>query len=234
MTESIEPSSPSLRRWLLCAAGPFALAAASAGLCYAAAGTSLGLLFGGLIFAALLAPPLVLSETCLMRQCLVAAGIADGIAMVWLAGVFDSAWSVRQWLTCYLLLAAWVAALGGLVVCLWRCGLGRITASAAGVVLAILWLTWPVWLSPWLNGRRGEAIAAWLTPPHPMMAINAVVQDQLGIWSQQTLAYHLTNLGQHVAYTLPGGIAVAATVHLTIGLALGALAGFIKTRSDPT
>ncbi len=206
--------SPESPRGLLAAAAlPFALAVLAGMLCRLAAGTSLGLLLGGFVFAAVAVAPLVLAEARPWRQAMVAGAVVDGMGLVWLLGVWDSAWTLRQWLACYVLLAVWGAALGALGVRLWRMGLGRVGAAAVGVVLALLWLSWPVWLSPWLNGARGEMLVGWLVPPHPLMAVNAAVQDRLGVWSQQTLAYHLTNLGQHVAYSLPTGVGVAVMAH---------------------
>ena len=52
-----------------------------------------------------------------------------------------------------------------------------------------------------------------------------ITHGDLGIWSEQRIAYtHLLNLGQDVAYNLPGSILPATVFYLVIG-ALGLLAG---------
>src|SRR5262245_562969 len=62
---------------------------ASVGM-YAAAGATLGLFFGGILLAALLVPPLGLIRSNTPDRLLVAAGVCDGIAVVWLVTLFGS------------------------------------------------------------------------------------------------------------------------------------------------
>ncbi|HEY1628968.1 MAG TPA: hypothetical protein VGF52_03860, partial [Tepidisphaeraceae bacterium] len=63
-------------RWLgICAAawGALAISVMAEGACFATLGTTLGLFFGGIIFAALLVPPLVLAQERLVDRLMIAA-----------------------------------------------------------------------------------------------------------------------------------------------------------------
>lgn len=218
---SVEPglSNRTVSDLLRAAAAPFALALLAGIACYLAGGPTLGLFFGPILFASILAPPLVLAERDLIGRLFVAGAIIDGIAVVWLAAVIFSPTTLLQWLTCYLVLIAWVAALWGVAAALDRLLRLALAAQAVTVILALAWLTWPVWLSPWLIGRDGASIAAWLTPAHPLLAINGVLAH-LGIWSEQGIAYHLTNLGQDVPYELPASMLPAVLLHLLVGITM--------------
>ena len=55
-----------------------------------------------------------------------------------------------------------------------------------------------------------------LVAPHPMLAINSVLQH-LGLWNQQPLAYNLTVLNQDAYLPLPQSILPAVGVHTLIG-----------------
>src|SRR5450432_1723305 len=98
--------------WIAWAAILLGIVAESA--CYFAVGATLGLFFGGIIFAALLVPPLVLAEERLVDRVMIAAGICDGVAIVWLMPMIQGTITPRQFLFCYVLLAAWCAALLGM------------------------------------------------------------------------------------------------------------------------
>jgi hypothetical protein len=200
----------------------FALSVALTSACYAAAGASLGLYFGGTLLATIVAPPVVLAHETLARRAFAYAGVVDGVGLVWLIAALRSETTLGDWLACYVLLAAYVLALAGLALLMLRLRAGAIAASATAVVAGLLWLTWPVWLSPWLSGDRGAAIVAWLAPAHPLLAINGVL-FHLGAWSEQQLAYHLTNLQQDVPYRLPTNALPSIAAHLLIGAALAFL-----------
>jgi hypothetical protein len=217
--------------------------------CYAAVGATLGLFFGGIVFAAILVPPLVLAEERIGERLLIAAAVCSGIAIVWGIMLIDSAITPRQFFCCYILLAAWCAALMGAamliakVFCQFhlarrdytpggggpRCvhrGLNgnAIVASAITIVIAFLWLTWPIWLATHLSHSNSEFFISYFVPPHPLLAINGVLAN-LGVWSERPIAYaYLMNLGQDVPYTLPRSVWPCAAVHLLIGV-IGAVIG---------
>jgi hypothetical protein len=211
------------------------------GACFAALGTKLGLFFGGIIFAALLVPPLVLAQERLVDRLMIAAAICDGIAIVWLIALFDGTIKLRQFLSCYVLLAAWCAALLGATMLIAgiasqfhlarrdytsgpRCnhrGLNgsAIVAAAIATFIALSWLTSPIWFAAHLSHANSSFYISWFVPPHPLLAINGILAN-LGVWSEKPIAYaYLLNLGQDVPYTLPHSIWPCATVHLLIGAA---------------
>lgn len=222
---SVEPglSNRTVSDLLRAAAVPLALALLCATGCYIAAGPTLGLFFGGMLFCAIITPPLLAWEPDRTGRLFVAGAVIDGTAAVWLVAVFTSPTTVVQWLLSYLVLMGWVAALWGLVALLGRLLRSALAAQAVTVLVAMAWLSWPVWLSPWLAGQRGAAVASWLTAAHPLMAINGVLLH-LGVWSEQSIAYWLTNLGQDVPYSLPS-VWAAVGLHLLLGIALIWFAG---------
>lgn len=222
-------SPPTLRSFLGAAASPFILSGACAALCYALSGPSLNLYIGSILFATLIAPALTLAEPTPMRQFIAAGSVVDGVGLVWLVAALQSATTLWQWLMCYVLLACYVAAIGALAVLLVRMKFNRIPASAIVVILGLAWLTWPVWLSPWLD----ERMASWLVPAHPLLAINGELVH-LGVWGEQTVAYRLTNLGQHVSYRLPSGVGFASLVHLLIASAILALLVWWEAPREPS
>jgi hypothetical protein len=188
------------------AAAPMFLSAVATAACWAAAGgNSLGLYLGPVALVALIVPPLVAAARDRLAALIVAGAVIDGVGVVWLLAALLSRTTLLQWLECYLVLAAFAWAL---------CGLVRVLRSAALVTcFALAWLTWPVWMSPWLN----DSIVAWLTPAHPLLAANHVLLD-LGVWTQQRLMYAFTALGQDVPYTLPRSIGPCIVLHGIVGL----------------
>ena len=208
-------STPSKRELIGSTALAFALGAAGCGLCGWAAGLSLGWFFGGVAVAMLLLPGLTLAQRNGWAQALVYAGVVDGVAMVWLAGVLRGI-SLGQWIECYALLAACGLAVWGLAALLRRAGCGAVAAAAITVVAGMLWLSAPVWLAPWLS----ERVAGILAPVHPLLALNGIFGDRLGIWTQMGILYQFTTLGQDVAYALPRNCTWAIIGHLLIGSGL--------------
>ena len=212
--------------------GALGLSAAAAGACWAASGASLGLLFGGIVFAALLVPPLGLIEERMPGRLFIAAAVNDGIGLVWLIAWMAGSITFVQWMLCYVVLIAWCSALRGLTQLIGSVKVHhssfiihhspRVPAAAIVVTLALLWITWPIWLSPHFSSL-GRPTVGWLVSTHPLLAINGAVPN-LGIWTERPIAYwHLTSLGQDIAYELPRSVLPCAILHLSIGVA--ALAG---------
>lgn len=236
VSTSIAPLAPEgsrgdrrVRTLLVALLPPLLLAILTAALCRAAAGVSLGLFFGGVAFATLLVPPLVGGETSPRLRPLVPAAVSLGVALVWLTGLGEFL-TLGQWLACVAALVAYAFALHGTCVLLAALGFNASLAGAAVSVAALLWLTWPAWLSHALLGPSGDALAAWLVPAHPLFAINGVLAH-FDTWDRHTLAYsRLTVLNQDVFYRLPTGVLPTVLAHGLVAAATLALSGLIRRR----
>ena len=215
-----DAANPTDRRKYLTAGLAGGLALLCAIVTYAATGPTLGLFFGGLVTVALLAPPIVLCERSMPRQGLIASAVNDGVGIVWLVAAVASQTTLSQWLRCYLVLAAFTFALWACARALRALRVPEIPAGALTITLAMLWLTWPIWLARALTSDMVD----WLAPAHPALAINGVLAH-LGVWSEHAIAYrHLMNLGQDVPYQLPTSILAAVFAHVIAGGILFALA----------
>src|SRR4051812_5961099 len=122
----------------------------------AATGQTLGTFFSAFFIVALVLPPLsaMLSADCLGDALKVCAGVVGGIVATWLPTLGSI--SLTQLLVVALLLASWSATLLRLVRILRRAHITPIASSAITTVIALLWLTCPVWLSPHLTSAFGE------------------------------------------------------------------------------
>lgn len=179
----------------------FALSAAAGIACYLTAGATLVLPIGVVLFAAILAPPLCLLQCRTSEAAVGVAAIALGLALVF-------PFTTHGWLSCTLVVLSFVAALAAGARALVRLRFSPIVAAALVTSLALAWLTWPVWASPWLAGQS----VRWSVSLHPLFAINAACHD-LGIWTEQRIAYRLTNLGQDVPYQLPDSALPCVVFH---------------------
>ncbi len=197
---------------------PFLLALCATGLCYLAAGPTLGLFFGTFFVAAMIVPPLQQTES---GASAIVAGVCAGAAVVWVAAatrpdvyVWDCGRSV-------VMLAAWILALLGVGRLLRVAHVGPTPAAGLTLFIALAWLSWPVWLTPALETSHGQAIVDLLVPVHPLFSINGVMKH-FGAWDHYpALAYPtLTVLNQDVSYRQPTGILPAALFHAMFGLAL--------------
>lgn len=177
-------------------------------------GANLGLFLAALLLITLCTPPLALSVP-IRRAWAPTASIIVGASIIWAIAASAADVLATEWLRCCLVLAAYVIALAGLSLLLRSIGFAAPLTSAVTVLLGLLWLTWPVWLSPWLTGP----LAGWLIPAHPGFAINAVLKH-LGTWDHASIAYStLTVLDQDVPYRLPSSVAPSVLIHALIGAA---------------
>lgn len=209
-------SPPTVRAAFLAAAPGLSLGLICGAACSFAAGPTAGLFFGGVAMATLIAPPLLAGETVRWRQAFVAASVVDGVALPWLLAVSDPAVSILDWVRAYLLLAADVLALWGLLSLLVSLRIAPLFASAIVVVLGMAWLAWPVWLSPWLAGR--QTLVGWLVCAHPLFGLDGALRHLGPPWTERHLMYtRLTVLNQDVAYSLPPGVGRAVVVHAALG-----------------
>jgi len=212
-----------IRQFIAVALPPFVIACALTTACYLAAGTGLMLYLGGLALAMVLTPPLTLMRESRLEQILAAGSIADGVGVVWLVAMFQSETTFGQWLSAYVLLVACIIAAAGVAVALSRWVMRELFASAVVVMIALAWLTWPIWLSGWIDRPSVVRAIDWLVPVHPLLALNGLLAH-LGVWGEQRLMYQLTSLGQDVPYAFPSTIAPATLAHLLLGGALLLLA----------
>lgn len=224
------PRAPVQRRPLaktLLAALPAALllGAVAGALAWSAAGTTLGLWFGGVLLSTVLVPPLVAGEEGSGAALAAGAAVVMGVAGVWFAATITDAQPEGTRMTdcigCALVLAAYACLLCGTVRILQRLRVAPALAAFVAVLIGLAWLTWPVWLSTALGGH--DRLIVLLSSAHPLLAINARLRH-LGLWQQQRLAYTLTNLNQDVALPLPASLLPAIILHSLIGCALLAAA----------
>ncbi len=167
-------------------------------ICYFYAGKSLDLFLAGIFLSALLTPPLTAFARQMPGACRMAVALMLAINSIWLATVVSDVIDARQWILCALVLSTFTAALLSTTILAKRMGCSPPAASCITTTAALLWLTWPIWLSPSLPGTNLH----WSVAIHPLFAINKIVAN-LGIWTEQQGAYGLTTIGQDVQYQMP-------------------------------
>lgn len=181
--------------------------------CWWGAGAGLGLLLGAPILVALFLPLLVSVERGWDRIASTAGAIL-GVAGVWAIATRSVDVTPGEWLRCTLVVGAFVIALSGSAALLTMLPIHWPVAALLTTLAALLWLTWPVWLSHALT----QGIVDWLVPAHPLLAINGVVVH-LGAWDRFPIAYRsLTVLNQDIPYHLPRSIWPAVLVHVAVGV----------------
>ncbi|HZL37155.1 MAG TPA: hypothetical protein VFC78_17680 [Tepidisphaeraceae bacterium] len=212
---SIPSPSRARPRALASALVPFLASLAVAIACYLSSGVSLGLFFGPILLLAFLAPPLAMAEPTLAGRLVASIAMALPIWLVWIilggVGAFAD-------LRVGLVLISFVLALAGCASLLDHLGLGTTFAAALTALLAIAWLTWPVWLSPWLTGPAAQRLVGWLAFAHPLLSLNGVLFKQFNFWDRYTIAYQqLTTLNQDMLYALPRSVFWTFAIHCGFG-----------------
>lgn len=221
MAEPIDPTTGRFRGIPITLCLGFVLGLLAQFICYASLGTTLGFYFAGIIATALLVPAMSLAERSVVHRLLIAGAVADGIGIVGMLGIVRSI-SFADWALWYVLILCWSFAMAGLAHGLEWVSRNGIVAAAIVVVLAILWLGWPIWFNR-LN-------VGWMVSAHPLFAVNAVM-PQLGVWPERPIAYqYLMRLGQDIPYGLPSSILPAGAGHLLVG-AFGLLIGRVVRKS---
>lgn len=211
------PASPAAGRaaWAAVLAGLPALlvSAAATAWCWHAAGPGLGLYLGAVLLATIYTPSLVLAGTSPRDRAAAACGAVLGAACVLAASTGAADVTAGECFRCCLVLAAYVFALSGIAIVWESIQFPPSVAAALTTILAMAWVGWPVWLSPWMT----QHLADRLTPVNPALAVNAVVRH-LGSWDHAPVAYRaLTVLDQDVPYHLPRSIFPAVLLHLLLG-----------------
>ncbi|MBC7784393.1 MAG: hypothetical protein H7144_11195 [Burkholderiales bacterium] len=105
----------------------------------------------------------------------------------------------------------------------------RSFAASIVLIAGVLWITLPVWASPWLDRPAMSFVVDWVLPIQPVIALNGAYPS-LGAWSHQAVSYKwLTNLGTDVPYKLPENAWPAILAHVA---AAGAVLAIWRGRSN--
>jgi hypothetical protein len=174
-------------------------------------GRNLGIFFGGLILVSILAPLIVVAEQALSRRVWMVAGIVAAIAIVWLSCVSNDTITLWEWSGATLVLLVYAFAIAAMATVLMRTHI----PPAVVVVVALAWLSWPIWLAPALRGRdSSERIAGYLVSANPTFAIQGALSQSFNVpWAQHRIAYRLTNIGDDIPYQMPKSILPCAILH---------------------
>jgi hypothetical protein len=193
-----------------------------------AAGPSLGLVLGGLSVAAILQ---LRGNTELRGRLAAAAAEVAGIAVIWLALVGPDRATLGQWITLLFMLAAFSVARVGLASLLETIRMNQQLAAGLVTVIALAWLTWPVWLSPAMEAPAIRRMIPSLIKLNPGLVANGVL-TYTPPWTEQTIAYQLTVLNQDVPIQLPSSALPCIMFHALIGCLGIAVNCYIKILYD--
>jgi hypothetical protein len=184
---------------------------------YLTLGPTLAAFLAGLIVVTLLAPMLTLADETALHRALAFTAVITPIAIMWAVPVFQTIVLPGEWFLCVLVLSAYAAALAGLAALFERLRFSAVAASAIVVVLGLVWLSWPIWLAPWLTGPSAEQRVARLVSAHPLFAISsALARPFPNPWAEYDIAYRLTNIGDDIPYELPATILKCLLFHLLV------------------
>jgi len=101
-----------------------------------------------------------------------------------------------------------------------RASVARVSvARAMGVVIAVVWLGWPIFLAKVLVGEGSEGVVDWLVKLHPPMVLNMLLEPG-DPWSHRPTAYGQMRLGQDVSYAMPTTAAWCVLLHLSLSAAV--------------
>jgi hypothetical protein len=222
------------RRLLSVALAPLIFAVIGGWACYASAGASLGLFLAVPIIVTLLAPPLTVAEGSTANRLIVLGAIVGPLCLFWLPAIFHGDVRFAEWLASCLVMIAYAAALAGLSAALCLATRSAIVSAALSVIVGLVWLTWPIWASRTWNAGASEAAVARGVVCHPALAINGQVSRGLGNWTEQPVAYHLTELSQSVNFILPRTVWPCVLLHGLIGASFLILAQWAEARRVPS
>ncbi|MGD0541692.1 MAG: hypothetical protein ABSB33_09265 [Tepidisphaeraceae bacterium] len=187
--------------------------------CWWAAGTSLGLFFGGLFVVTFLTPAAVLGQQNLRSAICALAATVGTVAVVWLIATLKTSDTLGQWFGAATVLLTYALAIAGIAVLPAACKLPEVFAAAMAIVIGLAWLTWPVWLSPTIQKHETNAAVENMVKIHPPLVINGILKREPA-WTEMSLAYHLTNLNQDVPIRMPSSAAPCAAFHAVLGIGL--------------
>jgi hypothetical protein len=216
------------------ALAPLLLGILAAAMCVVSAGPTLGLFIGPLILITLLVPPLTMSETLSVNRLIVLAALLVPFCTAWFIFGVRADVHAGECLASSVVLIAYAIALAGLSVGLRLLRLPALACAALSVTVGLVWLTWPIWASRTWNGGDSEASVARIVVCHPGFVINGQVTQALGNWTEQSLAYHLTELAQSVNFAIPQSILTCVLLHGLFGGGILILAAWLEKRRPVT
>jgi hypothetical protein len=206
------------------------LASASSILCLQSAGALHGVLFGGCIAVVLLTPGLIAgaSRGILLPGATViaiAGGAMVGVVLAQSRGQLNT----RLMLSAAAVIPSLAIGAAGLTLLIARIGIHPSAAAWIVIVLLLAWLSWPIWMSPWIADHQSWLPA--LTSPHPLLSLDAaLMRDGIKQWIEApSLMYGppgLTSLGQDVFYAPPASVWPGVALHVGVGVPGLALAAW--------
>ena len=230
----VTPRSSVIRRLLSVAVAPFLLGILAAAMCYVSAGPTLGVFLGPLVFVTILVPPLAMAEEVSVNRLIALTALLLPFCLMWILVRTRAEVLAGECLASSVVLVAYAVALLGLSVGLRMLRLPALASAALSVTAGLVWLTWPIWASRTWHGGDSEASVGRVVACHPLFAINAQVTQSLGNWTEQSLAYHLTDLAQNVSFSFPQSIWPCVLLHGLIGALLTSLAIWMENRRPVT
>jgi hypothetical protein len=207
----------------------FTVSLLGAAACYWAAGPTLGLFFGSLVLVALITPPLMTTAPDWRSRALTFACILVPHLIAWFIAYQRSSIRFNELLNSAIVLISFAAAIAGIALLGNVVTRGRIRGGASGAIrlgvvaisaittiVALASLTWPIWMSKTWNGSDSSAAVDRYLRLNAAMVINGQLLPATGPWTEQSIAYHLTDLNQDVPYTMPRRILASAFMHAGI------------------
>lgn len=211
---------------------PLILSAIAATASYIVSGATLGVFLAGFLFATLLTPPLVISEPRWSDRVLALTSTLLPMSVIWLVASLRSDSRMTELAVTLSVLAAYSLALAGLAVAFRMLRVSAAVTAFLTTILGLAWLTWPIWLSPTWQGEASALTVARLGDLHPALAANAQLLH-LGNWTEQSIAYHLTDLNQNVPFAPPRTARPTILFHAAVGLGLIALSVWAERARRP-
>jgi hypothetical protein len=195
--------------------------------CWWAAGTTLGLFFGGLMVVTFLVPPAVSQDQSIRWMSLGFACAIVPVLLAWLGAVLKGADPLLQWVDSMLVLIAYSFAIAMIARLLIEIRVPPVVASAVAVVLGLAWLTWPIWLSETMLNRGLSSLAGHLVSFSPPLVINGILTGEPA-WTERSIAYHLTNLNQDIPISFPTSAWPCALAHVCVAAVLAVIALLLR------
>jgi hypothetical protein len=155
----------------------------------------------------------------------IAIGAMVGVILALSRGQLNT----RLFLNAAAVIPALTIGAAGITLLLVRLRANPSTAAWTVTVLLLAWLSWPVWMSPWISDHQSWLPA--LTMPHPLLSLDAaLMRDGIKQWIEPPgLMYGppaLTALGSDVFYAPPPSVWPAVGLHLAAAAPGFVLAGW--------
>jgi hypothetical protein len=193
-----DPPSLARRTWISHWLPPLVLALLAAALSCGGGANANGALEIGIaapFIIALLVPVFAAGVGRWQPRMICIAAVVAGISFPGAVLLFRAGATPLELIGVLLVLTSFALALAGVLGFVHSLGLSPHLAAAASVAIAIIWLTWPIWLSTELSQWGARNLANWLVQLHPPLVINGILSFTPP-WTEQAIAYRLTVLNQ--------------------------------------